>query len=411
MKVLLLTQVLPYPPDAGAKVKTWNVLRHLAKRHEVTVVSFVRGDQSADVRELRDHCRAIHTVEMRRSPWRDVATLAGSLTGGVPWLMRRDAQRSMHELVRRLSARERFDVAHADQLNMCQYALPIEGVARLFDAHNALWLLYERLAAQAASGPQQWLWRRESKLLRRYEGEICSRFDSVTAVTAEDREALAQVCGGRADIHVVPITIDTGEGMPVRAATGDGRRIVFVGTMYWPPNADAMLWFVRDVWPILLSKCPTAQLEIIGAKPPRRVAALASDRVRVAGYVADLVPHLERADVFVVPLRAGGGMRVKILEALARGVPVVSTRIGCEGLAVTGGSDVLIADTAPELAAAVLRVLEEPDLAARLRRNGRRLVERLYDAKVALQPLDEVYERLASRGLPGEHRRGGSGAR
>jgi glycosyltransferase involved in cell wall biosynthesis len=261
-----------------------------------------------------------------------------------------------------------------------------------------LWLLYERLATLLPHGPRRWVLRRESLLLRDYEGHMCDRFDAVTAVTAEDRWALESVSGGGAAIDVVPIAVDTREILPV-ARRPSGARVVFVGTMNWPPNADAVTWFARQAWPIVRARRPDAQLDVLGACPPRRVAALAQEggAIRVVGYVEDLAARLGDAGVFVVPLRAGAGMRVKILDALARGLPIVSTRVGCEGLAVTHERDILIADTAREFAGAVVRVLDDPSLAERLGRNGRALAERVYDYRTACRPLDEIYARMAAR--------------
>ena len=145
MNVLLLTQVLPYPPDSGPKVKTWNVLKYLAERHEVTLVSFVRGDQSGDVRHLKQYCWAVHTVIIKRGAARDVWYMTHSLLAGQPFLMVRDDRAAMRRLVDRLASETRFDITHADQLNMAQYAARVPGTFKVFDAHNALWLLYQRL--------------------------------------------------------------------------------------------------------------------------------------------------------------------------------------------------------------------------------------------------------------------------
>lgn len=145
MKVLLLTQVLPYPPDSGPKVKTWNVLKFLAQHHEVTLVSFVRGDQSAEIKQLESYCHTVNTVPMERGVQHDGMAMVRSLLSGQPWMMLRDDRAAMRQLVARLAREQRFDIAHADQLNMAQYAALVPGARKVLDAHNALWLLYQRL--------------------------------------------------------------------------------------------------------------------------------------------------------------------------------------------------------------------------------------------------------------------------
>jgi glycosyltransferase involved in cell wall biosynthesis len=396
MHILLLTQVLPYPPDSGPKVKTWNVIKYLAQHHVVTLVSFVRGDQSQDVAALRRYCRAVHTVPITRPLAAEGLALARSLLTGQPWMMARDDRAALRRLVADLAARERFDVAHADQLNMCQYAARVPGAFKLFDAHNALWVLYRRLAETMPAGPRRWLLERDWRLLKDYEGRVCREFDAVTAVIPEDQAALAEAAGGAANIQVIPITVDTDEERPVQRRP-DADRVVFAGTMYWPPNVDGVLWFAREVWPLIRAGRPQAEADIIGARPPQEVLALGQtgQGLTVTGYVASLTPYLERTGVFIVPLRAGGGMRVKILNALAQGLPIVSTTLGCEGIQVTPERDILVADTPADFAAAVRRVLDDPALARRLAENGRRLAETVYDYRVACRPLDELFVRAA----------------
>lgn len=398
MKVLLLTQVLPYPPDSGPKVKTWNVVKYLAQRHRVTLVSFVRGDQREDIQVLERLCAGgVYTVPMERSKVGDAIHMLRSLLTGQPFLMIRDDRAAMRHLVDRLTAEQRFDVVHADQLNMAQYAARVSGAAKVLDAHNALWLLYRRLWETTRSGPQKWLLGRDWRLLKAYEGRICREFDAVLAVSQEDRVALEEAAGRAVDITVIPIAIDTEEVALVERVP-EPRHILHIGTMYWPPNIDGVRWFVRDVWPLIRKRRPDAQFDIVGARPPREIMALGGDEtgINVTGYVPDPMPYLRRAALMVVPLRAGGGMRVKILNALAQGIPVVSTTLGCEGIAVTPGWDALLGDTPETFAAQVLRVLNDPDLGRRLAANGRRLVEREYDYRPVCHALDPVYAQVTT---------------
>jgi glycosyltransferase involved in cell wall biosynthesis len=396
MKVLLLTQVLPYPPNSGPKVKTWNLIKYLAQKHEITLVSFVRGDQSTDVAHLRHYCQAVHTVSMDRSILYDGLAMVRSLLTGQPWMMVRDDRAAMRRLVDRLVTEKDFGVVHADQLNMCQYARRASGTFKLFDAHNALWVLYRRLADTMPPGPKKWLLERDWRLLKDYEGRVCREFDAVTAVIPEDKAALEQAIGEASNIQVIPITVDTDEVTYVKRRP-DADHVVHIGTMYWPPNIDGMLWFAEEVWPAIRARRPETTFDLIGARPPKQVAALGQNGngINVTDYVEDLGPYLAQTGVFVVPLRAGGGMRVKILNALAHGLPIVSTSLGCEGIQVTHEHDILIADTPAEFADAVLRVLEDAGIAARLSHNGRRLAEMVYDYRVACHPLDKIYQRAA----------------
>jgi glycosyltransferase involved in cell wall biosynthesis len=411
VNVLLLTQVLPFPPDSGPKVKTWNLVKWLARRHDVTLASFVRDETARELDALRRYCRAVHAVPMRRGALRDAGFLLASLASGESFLMRRDRRAAMRALVQRLARSTRFDIVHADQLNMAQYAAGVPGARTVLDAHNALWVLYRRLAEQAPPGPRRWLLAREWRRLREYEGRAGRAAAAVLAVSAEDRDALVEAIGAPRDITVLPIAVDADEIQPVRRRP-DADRIVHLGTMYWPPNVDAVRWFAEHVYPRVRALRPDVGFDIIGARPPRAIQALAAagSGIQVAGYVADPSAHLERAAAVVVPVQAGSGMRVKILTALAQALPVVSTSVGCEGIAVEPGVHLLVADEPADFAAATLRLLDDRAAGERLGANGRRLIAERYDYRLIYPSLEGVYARAvegAAPSAPGRGRWGG----
>jgi len=397
MDILLLTQVLPYPPDSGPKVKTYYLIRYLAQNHRVTLVSFTRGPQEDDIRALRKYCAEVHTVPMTRSHLRDGFALVESVLTGKAWMMVRDRRQAMQNLVDRLSARKSFDIVHADQMNMAQYALRVKGARRVLDAHNALWQLYQRVAETTQPGPFQWLIQRDWRFIKRYEGQMCRAFDTVLTVSDSDRKALEEAARTPLVAAVIPIAVDTGaEAVIERSAQAD--HILHIGTMYWPPNIEGVQWFINEVFPLVRSGRPQAVFDVVGARPPEELLRQSQpgSGITITGYVPDVSEYLQKAGVFVVPLLAGSGMRVKILEALARGLPVVTTTIGCEGIAVRDGEHLLVADTPIEFAAAILRVLEDPGLAQRLGRQGRALIEECYDYRVAYRPLETVYQPLSA---------------
>lgn len=397
MKILLLTQVLPYPPDSGPKVKTWNVLKYLAQHHEVTLVSFVRGDQSAEINHLKTVCQAVHTVPIERKAVDDVRYLLKSVLTNQPFLMVRDDRANMRQLLEQLSRETPFDIAHADQLNMAQYAARIPGAAKILDAHNALWLLYQRLADTLSLGPQKLIYSRDWRLLKKYEGRICREFDGILAVSQEDKSALEEAMGQKSEMTVIPIAVDLDE-LPLIERQPEADHILHIGTMYWPPNIDAVNWFIDEVLPLIHAARPQTTFDVVGLRPPQELVELGQrePRINVTGYVEDTQPYYQKAGAFIVPVRAGGGMRVKILNALAQGMPLVTTTLGCEGIGVTHGKDVLIADTAEAFAQAVLRLLDDRELAAELGRCGRKLIRTTYDYRAACRPIDELYAHARS---------------
>jgi len=397
MKVLLLTQVLPYPPDSGPKIKTWNVLKYLAQHHEVTLVSFVRGDQSAEVNHLKNYCWAVYTVPINRGDWSDSWYMIRSLVTRQPFLMVRDNQVAMHQVIKQVTTQTQFDIVHVDQLNMAQYAERVTGAGKILDAHNALWLLYKRLWETMAPGPRKWLLGRDLLLLKQYEGEICRRFEGLLTVSKEDKVALQEAAGQSLEAIVIPIAIDTDEVVKVRRCA-EADHILHIGTMFWPPNVDGILWFLREIFPLIQAQRPKTTFDVVGAKPPPEIVAYSSNGsgVNVTGYVVDPTPYYEATGVMVVPLRAGGGMRVKILNALAQGLPIVSTTLGCEGIAVEPGRHLLVADTPEAFAQATLGLLEDKRLANELGYNGRHLIQSTYDYRAVCRPLEALYQQAIS---------------
>jgi glycosyltransferase involved in cell wall biosynthesis len=411
MRILFLTQILPYPPDAGPRVKSWHVLRYLIEQgHEVTLVAFVRSEEAVHLPALQQYCAAVHTVPIRRSRLADGAFWLRSHLRNRPFLVERDDLRAMRRLVSTLVAGGRFDVLHADQLTMAQFGLAKDRrpsqkrPALLFDAHNAVWTIVERLRP-AAPLALRTLLALEARRIKSYEGWVVREYDHTLAVTEPDRQALLAACDATRGydpqrppaITVVPITVDAAELTPV-PASDESANILTLGTLHYPPNADGIRWFVEEVFP-LVRQNRAATLTIVGKNPPaelREAAGRHPEAIELTGYAPRLEPYLARAALMVVPVRAGGGMRVRILEAFARGKPVVTTTVGLEGIEAQPGRDVLVADRPADFAAAVSQLLGDPGLRRELGNNGRRLVESRYDRRIALGQMDAVYESLAN---------------
>jgi glycosyltransferase involved in cell wall biosynthesis len=409
--ILFLTQVLPFPLDAGPKVRQYYMLRHLTRNHQVTLVSFVRPeDMPGAVEHLRRICQAVHPVPMRRSPWRNVRAAAKGFLTRLPIVIARDEVGEMTATLRRLTGEKTFDLIHADQLSMAWWGRMAARMAKsgpphtLLDEHNAIYMLTRRMAEVESNHLRRALMTREARAFARYEAGMCRAFDALLTVTEEDREHLLALFpphereGLMGKFTVVPICVDPQQVSPIAHRDGKAPTILHLGTMFWPPNVSGVLWFAHQVLPLIHRQMPEARFVVVGRNPPPEVQALASDpRIQITGYVDDPTPYLEAAGAFIVPLHAGGGMRVKILDAWLWGLPIVSTPIGAEGIEVQDGSNILMATDAPAFAQATLRLLTDPVLNKQLRTHGRAWVEAHYAWQVAYSKVNEVHARLLGK--------------
>lgn len=402
MRILYLSQLIPYPVDAGPKARIYRLLQYLVEAgHQVTLAAFRRdSDDSTAIEHLRRQGMTVHSVLMTRSRVRDAWELTRSVLMGKSFLISRDSDISMNQLLHSLLTKQQFDIIHADQLWMAQYGLAARamvdstsGPKTVLDQHNAVYLIPQRLAAATANPVKRAFLTNESHKLARFEVEICQQFDRVVWVTEEDRSAINQLSDGQASRladPIIPICVDPQDAGPSKRQP-EAKRVIFLGGMHWPPNAEGIMWFAKKVWPLVVKRDPGAMLTIIGKEPPASLSAGTLQNVEAPGYVDDLSHYLPEAAAFIVPLHAGGGMRVKILDAWCWGIPVVSTSIGAEGLYYEDQKNLLIADDVQGFADAIIALLRNPQMAKDIGSNGRRTVEDCYDWRKVYRAWDEVY--------------------
>lgn len=404
MRILFLTQVLPYPLDAGPKTRAYYVLRYLARQHEVTLVSFVRAaDPPEAVEHLRQHCTAVHTVPIARSRVKDIGYLAQSLLTGQPFIIARDHSAAMQARLSALLQDEPpFDVIHGDQLWMAPYVLYARGHAAparpltVLDQHNAVYMILRRLAQSERNPLKRWLAGQEAEKLAAFEADICTRCDRVVWVTHEDYAAVAAVSPHRDALinsGIIPIAVDP-VANPVIVRAPQVRRVTFLGGLHYPPNAQGVCWFAEHIFPQVLAQAPDAVLTVIGRQPPSALADLGIPpaNLDVPGYVDDPRPYLGETAAFIVPLLAGGGMRVKILDAWSWGLAIVSTTVGAEGICTRPGANLLLADDPADFANAVVALLQDHELNRRISEAGRASVAENYDWRTVYRAWDQVYQ-------------------
>ncbi len=292
MNILFLTQILPYPPDSGPKVKTWNVLKYLSENgHKISLASYVRPEEQPYVETVKKVCSQVYIVPIKRSRLADIGYLLRSQVSRRPFLVERDDLYAMRSVVTKIVESEHVDVIHADQLTMAQFALPFADrptgkPALVFDAHNAVWTIIKRMNETLPFYYRLPLLF-EAGRVKAYEAKIVTKFNSTLAVAEPDRQALIAAVREyypnysieNAPITVIPIAVDTKQIQPVPRQT-DSLNILTMGTLYYPPNADGIRWFIQDVFPLIQRALPEVKLTVVGkilpgisCELPRKVMA------------------------------------------------------------------------------------------------------------------------------------------
>ncbi len=401
MRILSLTPQLPYPPQKGTALRNWGLIQGLAERHELSLLSFhAPGEDMALAPTLASVCERVVTVpqperSLHERMWDMISTRQ-------PDMALRLTSNAFHQQLRDWLAKSTFDVVQIEGIELAPYLSTIRSAPQdalvVFDDHNCEYLLQQRTFLTDLYSPTRWpgaaysfvQWQR----LHRYEAEICRRADQVLAVSKADAEALRKL-DTDINVTVIPNGIDTQAYQPSTTRPDTpGNTLVFTGTMDFRPNVDAVLWFAREVLPLIRADVSDARFIVVGQRPHRRLDPLRRNpAITLTGWVEDVRPYFEDTTVYVAPLRMGGGTRLKLLEAMAMGKPVVATSLGAEGYPVQDGRELILADTPRTFAERVISLLRSEERRAELGQTARAFVEERYDWRVIVPRLESVYTR------------------
>jgi len=402
MRLLWLKSDLLLPLDKGGKLRTWNLMRHLARRHEITYLAFAEPNHTQGVidamHQVAARVETIPRVDPPKGSWRFYQDAALHLADPLPYAVGKYRSRAYRQRVDALLARDAFDLLVCDFLvpavNL-PWRLPCPAVIFTHNVESEIW---RRHADTEASVLKRLLYRTQHRRMLRFERRTLARFDGVLAVSDADRDTFEHLYPGslRKPAHVVPTGVDTEFFAPTPSAAAS-RRLVFTGSMDWLPNEDAMVFFVREVLSLIRAEEPDVTLSIVGRAPTPAVRKLAREPgVHVTGAVDDVRPYVDEAAVYVVPLRIGGGTRLKIFEAMAMGKAVVSTTVGAEGLPVVDGTHMMLADDPRSFARETVALIRDLDRRRQLERAARALVVSKYDWSAVAGELEQALLRFAT---------------
>lgn len=403
LKILYLTPMPPSPPRFGGQMRMHGLMTAMARRHDVSAVSLVDSsfDATACERAMREYCKDVALVPNARAPDGAAKRLLQlrSMVSRHSFEHRRYGVPGLQSTLDRILGAQRFDVVDLEFPYLARYRLrqapPGQRVPPLvLDTHEIEYDILRQVAASEAGLQRRVYNSLNWRKMRREERQAFLGADGIAVCSAVDRDRLLADAPS-ARTRVVPNAADVEFFQPRPGdPRPDGKTVLFFGTLGYFPNVDGVLFFLREVWPRIAQSHPEAVCKIIGPHPPQEVQAHRGPRVEIAGFVDDLRPHIAQAAALVVPLRIGGGTRLKIVEGMAMAKPIVSTRLGAEGIDAEPEREILLADEPQDFARAVGRVLDDKGLASRLGQAARKLAVERYSWTAASLELERLYREV-----------------
>ena len=395
MKIGFLSVWCPYPLDNGSRIRQYYLLRHLAERHEVTLFTFLPGEEwRASLPILESFCRKVVAVPSRAYRPHSLRALLGFFSP-LPRFITATFSREMSRLVRQETSRADYDVFIAGEIGGAMYVRSARAKAAILDDPE-LATLYDRLLPTQSALTR---WRHSLTRLKfeRFMSSILRCLNACAVVSEPERELLRPLAPARFPVEIIPNGVDTDHNR-TGLATPQPDTLVFSGSLHYYANWEAVDFFLREIHPRIRLQVPGVSLTVTGRHDGTLPGtATLREKVTFTGFVEDVRPYVAGSAVAIVPLRQGGGTRVKVLEAMALGVPVVSTSKGIEGLDVKPGQHVLVADEPADFAKAVVRALQDGDLRQSLVAEARRLVETRYDWRMIGRKMNELVEKVLPR--------------
>ena len=400
LTILWISHFVPYPPKGGCFQRSYNLIKRIAAVHDVHLIAVKHKSGTHPEDEIREahtelsrHCKSVQILDISASTTAPQLALRGmaSVLSWSPLTATIYRSEELRKQVRALVQREKIDAAHFDAISLADYLEDVGDVPTVMTHHGAeSFMIRRRIDNEKNLGRKMFFWL-EWHMLRRYEARMCPRFSMNVTMSKLDQDILASIAPD-ARYTVVPNGVDLDFFAPVQGARRPNS-IVFAGRLDQYSNRHGMLRFMNEAWPAIRRAHPDAVIDVIGSNPPKEIEALGKvdANVRVHGFVPDVRPYFARAAVAICPIWDGGGTRIKVLDGLGQGMPLVATSIGAEGIDVVPERDLLIADTPAEFARQISRIFTDDSLRQRLEVNGRRLVETVYSWDSIAQKLATLY--------------------
>ena len=394
MKILFLSPTVPFPLTDGGRIRVFNLLKQIAQKNDVTLLALETQPTDAEgVSQLQQLGIQVHLVPNAPTlPRLSLGTLVNAFLKRQPITVARYDLPAYRQQFKALIATDTFDLVHYEMFHTAQFRseTDLPGVLSQQNVDSAIW---RRLCGETANPFYKFAYWTQQLAFQRYERVLSPKFDAVTCTSDIDAAVFQRHCAEDV-IEIIPNGVDVTHYQPDFSAEAPAH-LIYIGSMDWYPNEDAVSFFADEVLPQIHAEVPEVKFSIVGGNPSARVQKLAEkEGIVVTGRVPEIKPYFAEATVFVVPLRIGSGTRLKILEALAMGKAIVSTSVGAEGLDLKDGEEIFIADEPTVFAEAVTRLLKDPSLRRRIGESGRARVEQDYDWRSISEKLHQLYTKI-----------------
>jgi polysaccharide biosynthesis protein PslH len=396
MKVLMLTPYLPYPLLSGGQIRTFNLLKKLAKKHEITLFALIKDTSERQyIPELEKYCAKVQVFKRSRTPF-TLKNIFATAFSSYPFLVMRNYVPETIVAIKKELEKEHYDLIHAETFYMMPH-LPPTKVPTILVEQTIEYLGYESYAKRALSILKPLL-QIDINKIRRWEEYYWHNCDKLIVMSEDDKQFIGQAVGNTDKIEVVENGVDVEWFKDKKANLPTVPTVLSVGTFKWLPNVEAVTFLVEKVWPLIKERMPEARLWIVGNAPTNKVFSFQQHdpSITVTGGIPDIRDAFKGAHVLVAPVFSGKGTRYKILEAMASGTPVVATDIAVEGLGVKHGQEVITNNTPSGLAEWTIKVLSDVKLRERLAKQGSQFVNRYYDWQLISKKLDAIYQELGA---------------
>lgn len=389
----MLTPYLPYPLLSGGQIRSYNLLKNLSKKHQITLVALIKNDtEKKYIANIQRYCHKVIVAKRPEKPW-TFKNIIKTVFGLYPFLVVRNYSDSARKKVIEELDNETFDLIHAETFYVMPHIIKTK-IPMILVEQTIEYLVYQHFVNTIKFFPVRWLLSIDVYKIHYWEKHFWQQAKAVIAMSHSDKKKMQENVP-RLDVKIVPNGVDCSVFKFNKKNINQTPKLLFVGNFKWLQNREAVIKLVKYIWPIISKKIPQSTLWIVGKFPTAEILALKNKQIIISDNIENINEAYNRSDILIAPIYGPGGTRYKILEAMASGVPVITTSFGIEGLGVSDGIEAIVRDTPEDIAEAAINILRQPKLYSSLAENANKMVRIKYNWATIANQLDKIYEEVA----------------